>query len=47
MGFDTITVQPKNEATYHYYDRVSILKNNELRQPIGEFKMVKVSRNWK
>ncbi|MDR4510991.1 MAG: cupredoxin domain-containing protein [Nitrososphaeraceae archaeon] len=40
---DTITIQPKNEATYHYYDRVPILKNNDLSQPIGEFKTLKVA----
>lgn len=40
---DTITIQPKKEAIYNYYDRSSIKKINGSVIPIGQFKTLKVA----
>jgi hypothetical protein len=40
---DTITIQPKKEGIYNYYDRSSIKKFNGSVIPIGQFKTLQVA----
>lgn len=44
---DTITIYPKTEGIYDYYDRLAIDPDNEITAasiyPLGQFKIVKVA----
>jgi hypothetical protein len=43
---DTITVYPKEEGSYNYYDRLTAVKDDSGKatmKPLGEFRIVKVA----